>query len=130
MLPYVQLGCAPTEQHELGSLMMAVLLRSQGFRVEYLGPDLPIDDLVDYASYEFPDMIIMTASTELAAFEMRRLKEKLDQLDPSPLLAYAGSVFDNDMKVRNMVPGLYLGDNFEHGIELVREVLKVQETVS
>jgi methanogenic corrinoid protein MtbC1 len=128
--PYVQLGCAPTEQHELGSLMMAVLLRSQGFRVEYLGPDLPIDDLVDYASYEFPDMIIMTASTELAAFEMRRLKEKLDQLDPAPQLAYAGSVFDHDMKVRDMVPGLYLGDNFEQGIELVREVLKVKEPLS
>ncbi len=126
--PYVQLGCAPTEQHELGSLMMAVLLRSEGYRVEYLGPDLPIDDLVDYASYEFPDLIIMTASTELAAFEMRRLKEKLDALDPSPLLAYAGGAFDNNPKVRDMVPGIYLGENFRNGIESIGDMLKVKET--
>lgn len=125
--PYIQLGCAPTEQHELGSLMMAVLLRSQGFRVEYLGPDLPIDDLVDYASYEFPDLIVLTASTELAAFEMRRLKEKLDELDPAPVLGYAGNVFDADPKVRDMVPGVYLGAKFEDGVETIKDLLKIKE---
>ena len=125
--PYVQLGCAPTEQHELGSLMMAVLLRSEGYRVEYLGPDLPIDDLVDYAGYEFPDLIIMTASTELAAFEMRKLKNKLDALDSSPMLAYAGGAFDNNPKVRDMVPGIYLGENFNNGIEMIGNILKVKE---
>jgi methanogenic corrinoid protein MtbC1 len=125
--PYIQLGCAPTEQHELGSLMMAVLLRSEGYRVEYLGPDLPIEDLVDYASYEFPSMIVMTASTELSAFEMRRLKEKLDQLTPTPLLAYAGSAFDHNPKVQSMVPGLYLGENFEDAIETISELLQEKE---
>jgi methanogenic corrinoid protein MtbC1 len=125
--PYIQLGCAPTEQHELGSLMMAVLLRSEGFRVEYLGPDLPIDDLVDYASYEFPDMIVLSASTELAAFEMRRLKEKMDQIDPAPQVAYGGSAFDNNPKVIEMVPGNYIGRTFEEGLETIKELLKVKE---
>lgn len=125
--PYIQLGCAPTEQHEIGSLMMAVLLRSEGYRIEYLGPDLPIEDLVDYASYEFPDLIVMTASTELSAFEMRRLKEKLDQIKPAPVLAYAGGAFDNNPKVRDMVPGIYLGANFDSGLEAIRELMKSKE---
>jgi methanogenic corrinoid protein MtbC1 len=124
---YIQLGCAPTEQHELGSLMMAVLLRSEGFRVEYLGPDLPVDDLVDYASYEFPDLIVLSASTDLAAFEMRRMKEKLEQINPTPALAYAGSAFDNSQKVRDMVPGIYIGKSFEEGLETIKEILKVKE---
>ncbi len=126
--PYIQLGCAPTEQHEIGSLMMSVLLRSEGYRIEYLGPDLPIEDLVDYASYEFPDLIVLTASTELSAFEMRRLKEKLDQIDPAPLLAYAGGAFDNNPKVREMVPGYYLGASFDSGLEAIRELMKFKET--
>lgn len=125
--PYIQLGCAPTEQHEIGSLMMAVLLRSEGYRIEYLGPDLPIEDLVDYASYEFPDLIVMTASTELSAFEMRRLKEKLDQIDPAPLLAYAGGAFDDNPKVREMVPGIYLGSSFDEGLEAIRTLMKSKE---
>ncbi len=125
--PYIQLGCAPTEQHEIGSLMMAVLLRSEGYRIEYLGPDLPIEDLVDYASYEFPDLIVMTASTELSAFEMRRLKEKLDQIKPTPILAYAGGAFDDNPKIREMVPGIYLGSNFDTGLEAIRELMKSKE---
>lgn len=126
--PYIQLGCAPTEQHEIGSLMMSVLLRSEGYRIEYLGPDLPIEDLVDYASYEFPDLIVMTASTDLSAFEMRRLKEKLDKINPAPLLAYAGGAFDDNPKVRDMVPGIYLGSSFDEGLEAIRTLMKSKET--
>lgn len=125
--PYIQLGCAPTEQHELGSLMLAVLLRSEGYRIEYLGPDLPIEDLVDYASYEFPDMIVLTASTELSAFEMRRLKEKLDVIAPPPLLAYAGTAFDNNPKVQQTVPGIYLGENFDEALEKIHDLVKLKE---
>ncbi len=127
--PYVQLGCAPTEQHELNSLMMAVLLRSEGYRVEYLGPDLPIDDLVDYASYEFPELIVLTASSELAAFEMRRLKEKLAEIDPTPVLAYSGSAFDDNQHVQDMVPGHYIGKTFEEGLTSIKDLLKEKELV-
>lgn len=125
--PYIQLGCAPTEQHELGSLMMAVLLRSEGYRVEYLGPDLPIEDLVDYASYEFPNLIVLTASTDLAAYEMRRLKEKLDTINPAPRLAYAGSAFDGNQRVQDMVPGHYIGRTFEEGLLSIKELIKEKE---
>ena len=62
--PNILIGCAPMEQHELGSLMLAVLLRSEGYRVEFLGPDIPIEDLADYASYEQPGMVILSATIE------------------------------------------------------------------
>jgi len=48
---HILVGCAPNEQHEVGALMFAVLLRSMCYQVEYLGPDVPLDDLVDYAKY-------------------------------------------------------------------------------
>jgi len=43
--PKILVGCAPDELHEIGSLMFATLLRDAGYRVEYLGPDIPLDDL-------------------------------------------------------------------------------------
>jgi hypothetical protein len=72
-------------------------------------------------------MIVLSASTELAAFEMRRLKEKLDQLDPAPQVAYGGSAFDNNPKVIEMVPGHYIGRTFEEGLETIKELLKEKE---
>jgi DNA-binding transcriptional MerR regulator len=121
--PYIMLGAGPTEQHEIGSLMMAVLLRSNGLRIEYLGPDIPLEDLADYASYEHPDMIILTASLEPAAMEMARFKEKLSKLRPVPVFAYAGRAFDLKPDLRTKIPGLYLGRHMDEAVSTIRSML-------
>lgn len=38
------LACAPGERHELGLLMLAVMLRADGWDVAYLGPDMPVGE--------------------------------------------------------------------------------------
>ena len=43
------LACAPGEQHEIGLLMLAVLLRADGWQVAYLGADTPVLDAVALA---------------------------------------------------------------------------------
>jgi MerR family transcriptional regulator, light-induced transcriptional regulator len=37
----VLIGCGPDEQHELGALLLMVLLRARGYRVVYLGARVP-----------------------------------------------------------------------------------------
>jgi methanogenic corrinoid protein MtbC1 len=43
------LACAPGEHHEIGLLMLAVLLRADGWQVAYLGPDTPCADAIALA---------------------------------------------------------------------------------
>jgi methanogenic corrinoid protein MtbC1 len=43
------LACAPGERHEIGLLMLAVMLRSEGWQVAYLGADTPVADAVALA---------------------------------------------------------------------------------
>lgn len=43
------LACAPGERHDLGLLMLAVMLRADGWDCAYLGPDLPVADSVALA---------------------------------------------------------------------------------
>ena len=43
------LACAPAERHEIGLLMLAVLLRADGWAVAYLGADTPVADAVALA---------------------------------------------------------------------------------
>ena len=43
------LACAPGEQHELGLLMLAILLRADGWQVAYLGADTPVSEAVRLA---------------------------------------------------------------------------------
>jgi methanogenic corrinoid protein MtbC1 len=104
--PFLLVGCAPMEQHELGSLMLAVMLRSQGYRVEYLGPDIPVEDLADYASYELPAMVILAATSEdTARMELRRLQALLKDIDPQPIFGYGGRAFDLHPELRQQIAG-------------------------
>jgi methanogenic corrinoid protein MtbC1 len=43
------LACAPGEQHELGLLMLACLLRADGWDVVYLGQSTPVADAIQIA---------------------------------------------------------------------------------
>ncbi|HEX9013771.1 MAG TPA: cobalamin-dependent protein, partial [Anaerolineaceae bacterium] len=120
---FLLVGCAPTEQHEIGALMFTVMLRSNCFQVEYLGPDIPLDDLVDYAKYEHPAAVILTASTEATAMELQHFQEKLRHLKRQPLFAYAGRAFTSDPRLCQKIPGLYLGPTLDKGVETLRSVL-------
>ena len=43
------LACPPGERHDCGLLMLAVLLRADGWQVAYLGADTPLEDAFDLA---------------------------------------------------------------------------------
>ena len=102
---YLLVGCAPTEQHEVSSLMFSVMLRAAGYRVEYLGADIPIDDLVDYAAEEHPDMVILVASMEESALELKRVQEKLGKLRQAPLFGYGGQIFNQKPELKKAIAG-------------------------
>jgi methanogenic corrinoid protein MtbC1 len=126
--PLVLIGCAPTEQHELGSLMLAVLLRSEGLRVEYLGPDIPIEDLAEYASYEKPGMVILSATTESAARELRRMQDLLMKTRPAPVFGYGGRAFDLQPGLRTEIQGHYLGGTLQEALEKIKIQLRSRQS--
>ena len=116
-VPFIVIAGAPTEEHEIGALMMAVLLRSEGFQVEFLGTDIPLDDLVYHARHEKPDMLVLTATTRTAALELKRMQEKLSQLRSAPLFGYGGFAFNMDPELINLVPGIFLGKSMDAALK-------------
>lgn len=122
--PYILLGGAPEEQHEIGALMMSVLLRHQGYRVDYLGPDLPLEDLVEHARYEKPEMIILTATSIDTALRLKPMQEMLHRLKPKPIFGYGGYAFIFDPSLRISVSGVFLGDTLAEAVEKIGDLLK------
>lgn len=121
---YVILGCAPDEFHEIGSLMLATLLRKEGYRVEFLGADIPLDDLVEYVSSEKPNMIILSATMPDSAEHLQKLGPKLSKLRKAPLFCFGGSIFVRDFNLRNKTRGIYLGDTIAQALQKTGELLK------
>jgi methanogenic corrinoid protein MtbC1 len=129
-VPLIVIAGGPTEEHEIGALMMAVLLRSEGFRVEFLGRDIPLDDLVYHARYEKPDMIVLTATTRTAALELKRMKEKLDQLRSVPIFGYGGLAFNIEPELINLVPGIFLGKTMDTAMIKIKSLLGGEKKIS
>lgn len=125
--PLVLVGCAPMETRELEVLMLAVLLRSQGYRVEYLGPDIPVDDLVHYAADVHPALVILSANSEFTARETRRLQEKLRKVRGAPVYGYTGRVFEQRPALRKEIPGMYLGGALDGSLTTIKSLLSQRE---
>jgi len=121
--PKLLIGCAPEEFHELASLMLSVLLRREGYQVEFLGADLPVDDLVAYAEDISPDMIILSASFEHTARPLYKIQAKLDQLPSKPQLGFGGRYFNDNPEVLKELQGIFLGTSLDDTIKNVHDIL-------
>ena len=122
----ILIGGAPSEDHELGALMMAILLRSRGYKVEFLGPNLHLDDLVDYAKEEKPAVVILTASTRASALELLRAQSKFATIKSRPHFCYAGFAFVFEPGLISEIPGTYLGDSMVNALESIKLLLTVK----
>jgi methanogenic corrinoid protein MtbC1 len=78
--------------------MLAVLLRREGYQVEYLGADLPVEDLVFYAEDVSPAMIILSANAEESARPLYKMQAKLDELPGKPKLGFGGRYFNENQE--------------------------------
>jgi MerR family transcriptional regulator, light-induced transcriptional regulator len=66
------LACAPGEQHEIGLLMLAALLRADGWQVAYLGPDTPPIEALSLAIDVGARAVCFSATVEASAKELER----------------------------------------------------------
>lgn len=122
--PSIITGCAPTERHEIGILILSVFLRMQGYRVEFLGADVPLDDLVEYAVDERPAMICLSATVDASAAKLVGFQDKLEKLKSRPLFAYGGQAFIRSSEWRQKVKGLYMGDDADEACRQISHTLE------
>jgi hypothetical protein len=60
--PLFLAGCLPTERHEWGILATLATLQERGWRVQYLGADLPIEEMVETSWKLVPDAVGLSSS--------------------------------------------------------------------
>lgn len=83
--PVLVAACLPGERHEWGFLVQLVELRHAGWRVQYLGADLPLKDLTDAA------WTVVPAAVALSAADPKNVLELLPELRRLPRLLPPGT---------------------------------------
>lgn len=59
--PGALLACPPGEQHDLGLMTFGIVLHRNGWRVNYLGADTPMDELTRTAQETSTDLVVLAA---------------------------------------------------------------------
>jgi DNA-binding transcriptional MerR regulator/methylmalonyl-CoA mutase cobalamin-binding subunit len=123
--PLVLVGCAPEELHEIGPLFLAVFLRRAGFRVVYLGQNVPLESLQGMIEEMRPDVVCLSAASEESVAQLSGLPDSLDDLrtrqQHAPLLALGGSAFNKSPRAAERLGGLYLGEDAESVVRALTE---------
>jgi methanogenic corrinoid protein MtbC1 len=99
------LACAPGEHHEIGLLMLAVMLRSDGWQVAYLGADTPFADAVALADRLDASTLCFSAASTQSAQTLDR--ELTRTPPPESLTVVVGGRGTKKTDVRDTVARLH-----------------------
>lgn len=108
--PLVLVGCAPGEQHELGALTLALLLRRQrsGLRVIYLGQNVEPAHLLKTIQLQRPAVVCLSAALAERRPAVADVARRVSALPSQqrPVLVYGGRAFPQEAAE---IEGVFLG---------------------
>lgn len=117
-------ACAPGEWHELGILILTVLLRSRGWAITYLGPNLSLERLSEALVKLEPQMLLFSATVEDSAENLIELIDVLSELpDPKPIIGLGGQAFQQNPSLTNRIPGSFVGPGADDAANQVEKML-------
>jgi len=120
----IVLACAPGEWHDGSLLMLGVLLRRQGWPVAYLGQNMPFEDLAAFIEQLQAQAIVLVGMLKEPALLLADWPKWIRQASGRPLVTFAGRAFVIQPELKDRVPGIYLGDTIQAGLERLKEMLR------
>jgi methanogenic corrinoid protein MtbC1 len=118
--PLAVVGCAQNELHELGAIMLSLFMRWSGFRVIYLGQNVPNTTILETVRQLRPQILALSATTFEAAFSLSEVGQIVSQMEPPrPQFIYGGMAFYERPDMRGRIQGQFLEGDVR---QIVRQI--------
>lgn len=115
---------APGEEHQIGLLMLVVMLRWRGWDIKYFGPNLSLERLPEALSPLNPRMLLFSATTREKAHELLALEAVMREFPhPSPALILGGQGF-LDLTLPPGLPAEVLQGSPDEIVEKLEQILE------
>lgn len=122
--PLVVLGCGPGDWHELGLLLIHLMLRRRNINTIYLGQNVPLDQFVEEMERLRPAIIVMAATTLETVPGLVDIASAVQEMPaPRPVFTFGGRIFNVQPELRTQVPGVFLGENARTAVNHVLTLL-------
>ncbi|MEZ4735461.1 MAG: MerR family transcriptional regulator [Caldilineaceae bacterium] len=116
--------CAPSEEHEVGAMLLTIYLRRAGYQTQFLGKNIMAADLIRDVDRYQPALILFSATTHESAQKLQALTQELAKLTAGrPIIGYGGRIFQKQPALRNEITGIYMGDSAYEAVESTMELL-------
>lgn len=121
-------ACVDGELHEIGLLLTSLFISRRGYRVIYLGPDLPLPGLMQIVRDMDPAMVLLSASSEESADRLADAAAALSspavlRSSTTPTVGYGGGIFATNPQLRDAVHGQYLGDDALAAVDSIERIM-------
>ncbi len=127
--PLILTACGPHEFHEIGVIITTLFLRRHGWRVLYLGQNVPSIDLEKDLRRLKPSLIVFSAGrTETALSLAKDIKPVIEKVRtdwlPNLIFGYGGRAFMEEPSLHELFVGhIYFGDDAEQSVSLTDQIL-------
>jgi MerR family transcriptional regulator, light-induced transcriptional regulator len=116
-------ACAPGELHQIGLLMLVVMLRWRGWDVKYLGPDLSLDRLEEALQPIRPQIIMFSANRIETAQRLMDLPDIISRFpSPQPMILLGGQAFQA-ARLPESLPAIYISGSPVTTVEQIEQLM-------
>jgi methanogenic corrinoid protein MtbC1 len=124
----IVVGCAPGELHDLGTMILSLFLVRRGWNVVYLGPQLPLLELLETVRVVKPLLVCLSASTLATATESIAVARSLKETYPTIPFGYGGRIFNMNPEIRPSMLGTFLGHDAREFVEIASTLISQTST--
>jgi len=118
----ILVGCPPGERHTFPALLLCLFLQRRGFKVVYLGADIPCRQMEDAIRSIRPSLVVLSAQQLVTAASLAAMAHALREQNIP--LAYGGLVFNRLPELRERIAAVFLGQSLEEAPEKIETLLQ------
>ena len=119
----VMVCCIEGEQHFIAARMAADLFQMEGWQVDFLGPDVPTNALIEIAGARRPNLLALSITLQSNGRRARALVKKLRELPGGPHVIIGGQAVLGNIFGKNKLEGVETAADVIEGVRLARKIL-------
>lgn len=117
----VLVGCPADEWHTFTPLLLSLFLRRRGYRVVYLGANVPASRITETTRDIKADLIVLVAQQLTSAATLQHAALTLANKDKA--VAFGGRIFNLRPSLTEYIPGFFLGNDIGAAIGEIEKIL-------
>jgi len=120
----IMVGCSANEWHTFTPLLLSLLLRRRGYKVIYLGANVPAERFTETIKEVKADLVVLVAQQLPSAATLQHAATVLTHKNIP--VAFGGRIFNLRDALVKYIPGHFLGHDLGNAIEEIEKILKTK----